>query len=120
MVEARLRANAPLAKQLRDGMEPMLTSEDGVTWQAAGKIPLDGQRAERLFEYIARGLAFWHWGILLPSDSYSVFASSLTRDGQEWFEQLMAMRAIGCDSRTLRIASSAKCSFLASWDSYRP
>jgi hypothetical protein len=42
-----------------------------------------------LYEYIARGLAFWHWQLLLPPDACTVHAEFLIAEGAGKIEHLM-------------------------------
>ncbi len=42
---------------------------------------------------IARGLAFWEWGVLLPDNECVVHADFLTADGRVFFDKLFELNA---------------------------
>ena len=42
---------------------------------------------------MAKGLAFWHRGVLIPGDTCVSFGGFLRAEGEGYFEQLLAKRA---------------------------
>ena len=56
-------------------------------------MPLDSERLVQLFEMVAKGLAYHHWGIYLPPSTHHVKGGFLIDRGSEIFEELMAKNA---------------------------
>jgi hypothetical protein len=56
-------------------------------------VPFRGEKLRTLYEYIARGLAYWHWQLLLPLDACTVHAEFLIAEGAEKIEHLMCSAA---------------------------
>jgi hypothetical protein len=82
--QRRLKKNAPLRQELAAGIK-----------RDAGEmtVPFRGEKLRALYEYIARGLAFWHWQLLLPPDTCTVHAEFLIAEGAENIEHLMLSAA---------------------------
>jgi len=59
-----------------------------------GTLPLKSERIEDLFRYIARGLAWHHWGVYLNTESDSV-ASMISAIGGESFLDEVLFRLEG-------------------------
>lgn len=76
MVPKRLLKNAKLHRELAAGF-------DGET------IPFDPSRLEKLFAMIARGLAWYHWQVLL-GDAHSATASIFNDAGKAFFDQALS------------------------------
>jgi len=88
MVPKRLRANKKLHGVLRDGMTH--TESNG---SRVGLLPMDGSSVTQLFEFIAKGLSWFHWGTLIEKSSV-VSAMALTRVGVVFFvERFFSLNA---------------------------
>ena len=55
-------------------------------------VPIDFARATALFALVARGLAWLHFGVVLPRE-YASNAFFLSKYGEEFFSRLFAMNA---------------------------
>lgn len=91
-VPGRLGKNERLHRELAEGVERYLVSENGGPWEPGMKVPLDGRALESLFEYMTKGLAFHHWGLLFGRDHF-VRSAFLTAVARGPFEGLMAKSA---------------------------
>lgn len=91
-VPGRLGKNERLHRELAEGVEGYLVSKNGSPWEPGMKVPLDGRALESLFEYMTRGLAFHHWGLLFGCD-HVVRSAFLTAVARGPFEGLMAKSA---------------------------
>jgi len=89
MVPPRLAKNKKLHIALADGTDKFLTSRNGEPWSVDMTIPFDSKRLTLLFEYIAKGLAYYHWQIYLPPD-HLVNAMFLTGETRAKFEGFIA------------------------------
>jgi hypothetical protein len=93
MVPPRLAKNARLHAPLATGMRSRFVLRDGMIWEQELALPLGGMQLARLFDYITRGLAFCHWGLLFPEDPYLVHTEFLASKGRELFDSLFELRA---------------------------
>lgn len=84
--------NERLHRELANGAERYLVSENGGQWEHGMTIPLDGRALEVLFEYMTRGLAFLHWGLAFGPE-FAVRAAWLGEAARGPFEHLMAKNA---------------------------
>lgn len=91
-VPGRLGNNGRLRRKLAEGTERFLVSADGGPWEPGMAVPLDGRTLEALFEYMTRGLAFHHWGLLFGRE-FAVRAAFLGEAARGPFEGLMAKNA---------------------------
>lgn len=67
LVAPRLVKNQKLARHLEQGREyGHMRSGDGEL-QPTMTLPCDTEAVVELFKYIARGLAFHHWRVLMPA-----------------------------------------------------
>lgn len=66
-VPRRLARNPKLHRALADGMQPVQLREGDDTDLRKG-LPLEPEKLIELFEFIPRGLAFYHWGVVIPPD----------------------------------------------------
>jgi hypothetical protein len=78
MVLKRLQKNAALHRELLAGFE-----ESGGT-----ALPIDHVRVEKLFALIARGLAWYHWNVLL-GPGYSAVAALFSDEDAPFFDQML-------------------------------
>lgn len=74
-VPRRLANNRKLWSGLAAGAEKVALTEDGVTREATA-FPFEFGKLITLIEFIARGLTFHHWGVVVPSD-HTVKASAM-------------------------------------------
>jgi hypothetical protein len=79
MVPKRLAKNAKLHRELAAG----LAKSGGTT------IPFHHERLDKLFEMIAKGLAWHHWRVRLGS-GHSAIASTFHDAGEWFFDQMLA------------------------------
>ena len=89
MVPPRLAKNNKLRTALAQGADNIFTSRNGEPWSMEMTIPFDSKQLTSLFEYITKGLAYYHWQIYLPSD-HLVKAVFLTGAIREKFEGFLA------------------------------
>lgn len=89
MVPKRLAKNNKLHTALALGVDTFFTSRNGEPWSMEMSIPFDSKQLTMLFEYIAKGLAYHHWQVYLPSD-HLVKAVLLTGVIREKFEGFLA------------------------------
>lgn len=88
MVPKRLQRNAKLQKELAAGLARSTVDPSGET---AVALPFDYAPMEQLFALIAKGLAWYHWHVLLVS-GYSAIAMVVTDAGAESFHRLLFER----------------------------
>jgi hypothetical protein len=92
MLPGRLEKNRKLHLQLAQGMEQRYSSPAGAPWVPTLTLPFDGASLTKLYEFIARGLAFAHWNLLLPPETCLVRATFI-RDDMPMFQQLLERNA---------------------------
>ncbi len=92
MVPDRLAKNARLHRELAQGSErpPIEETEDQALPTLT--LPFDGRILERLFHFIVKGLAFYHWGVQL-GDQHGVRVITVTPAGQDAFALFLNMNA---------------------------
>ena len=89
MVPRRLAANKKLHRVLRDGFIHL----EGNGFSRGGLLPLDGDAVTQLFEFIAKGLSWFHWGTVIEKTSV-VLGMALTKAGLAFFlERFFALNA---------------------------
>lgn len=86
LVPPRLEKNLKLKRELSAGMSYVLhDNENGVPTRYLA-VPFDGNCYSELFKYVAKALAWYHWGTYLSKDSF-VYSTSLTGVGVELFHK---------------------------------
>ncbi len=87
----RMVGNRRLQRALASGSSKVWIRAGGV-YQRTLAVPLNWKKVERLFGFIARGLAWYHWKVLVGSDC---FASAHTLQGttKAQFAKMMGQRA---------------------------
>lgn len=91
MVGGRLANNQKLARELAEGKATHYVSRDGGrSWDTEMTLPFDGGKIRRLFQMIARGLAYLEWGVVLPEADCIVHADFLTAVGRSLFDGFFA------------------------------
>lgn len=78
MVPPRLDNNSRLKKLLKDGMREVWINYAGRDiMQRSMSLPIEGRKLIELLRMIIRGLAFYHWQVLIPKN-YKVKVYSVT------------------------------------------
>lgn len=90
-VARRLRRNHKLDRSLARGMEFRQVERDG-TLTKQMTLPFDGSKYRELFALMVRGLIVHHWNLYLPAD-YDVFATTVTKSGEGFFESYLGLYA---------------------------
>lgn len=89
MIPKRLTANNKLHRVLRDSMVHL---EDNGS-SKGGLLPMDGNAVTQLFELIAKGLSWFHWGTIIEKTSVAS-GMALTKTGVAFFlERFFALNA---------------------------
>jgi hypothetical protein len=91
MVEKRLEKNLRLTRELSAGLTYRVEHVVNGVLVPSMTIPFDHERLRQLYEYIARGLAFARWGLLLPSETCIVHAEFLSSAGESLFQRLFRL-----------------------------
>jgi len=92
-VAPRLARNPMLTARLATGMRTTFESGDGVNWQPSGTLPLDSTQLVRLYVLMAKGLAYWHWNVLIPDATCTTFGTFFSSEGETLVGRLFAGRA---------------------------
>jgi hypothetical protein len=92
LVQPRLRNNQKLARHLGRGRKYGYMRSAGGVLQPAITLPCDTELVVELFKYIARGLAFHHWDILMPDETVALFGGFVVPEGARMMEGLLAAR----------------------------
>jgi hypothetical protein len=92
MVPPRLAANQKLAAELRAGQDYAVRQIDGRLVRVM-TLPFDSERLMELFAYIARGLAFHDFKIVIPKD-HVVRAGLMHPVGEAFLEQLFRLNGV--------------------------
>jgi len=97
----KLKKNMKLTAQLDASLKRKFVQKNGGPWEIAGEIELDGEKLTKLYEYILRGLAFHHWGLLFDA-SHFLAASYVTVEGASKFEEILQTHS--CNSVEANLA----------------
>lgn len=92
LVPPRLEKNRKIQRHLADGMERRYSTDATGKWFSYGAVPIDVDLLIELYEHIVRGLAYWHWELLLPPGDCLV-AARFIRSDMPFFEQLLKQNA---------------------------
>ncbi|MFL9841725.1 hypothetical protein ABS767_12185 [Sphingomonas sp. ST-64] len=90
-VPRRLAKNPRLHRELATGQQTIWVEQNGVILPTLA-IPFDGTKLDALFAMLARGLAFHHFGVVIPSTHF-IGAGTLARVGEQAMEGLLALNA---------------------------
>ena len=89
MVPKRLAANKKLHRVLRNGMVHL----EDKGFSKGGLLPMEGDAVTQLFELIAKGLSWLHWGTIIEKTSVAS-GMALTKAGVSFFvERFFALNA---------------------------
>jgi hypothetical protein len=89
MVAPRLEKNQRLKRELSAGMDKKYALINGQVLQTAMTIPFNSEKVLDLFKFIAQGLAFTHWGILMPEADVQSFSGFLIPEGAGYMEAML-------------------------------
>jgi hypothetical protein len=92
MAPNRLARNAKLHRELAEWREASRSKESEGTSRPTLTIPFDGSVLEHLFDFIVRGLVYFHWGTTLD-EQYGVRLITLTRTGEHAMSYIFSMNA---------------------------
>ena len=101
MVPDRLKNNQRLHRQLRQGQGRTWAEDDSGLVVAMMTLRVDAERLLKLYEWIARGLLWFHWQVRL-TDEHDVTVMALGEAGDEYFDGLFAQRAAARVSENLK------------------
>jgi hypothetical protein len=88
MVRRRLDKNRRLHRTLAAGMSRTWTREAGV-YMPTSTLPFEPEKLEELFAFIAKGLTWHHWGVLITANT-DVWAGILNGSGERLLTSWMA------------------------------
>ncbi len=115
MVPKRLAKNARLHRTFREGMGHLWAMESGVVVPVS-TVPVQSDQLMRLFEFVARGLAAFHWQLVLNPRT-QVHALALTPAGEARFDRMFA---IPSNALVLNSLGSGTFSYEGAQDSTMP
>lgn len=92
MVPKRLSRNAPLHRRLGDSRGREWIRDTNGLVVPMTTLPVDNERLNQLFEFVAKGLLWHHWRTYL-TDADSVEVTMLTKTGEGLLGELFRMRA---------------------------
>lgn len=90
-VPGRLAKNLRLARELNATLGRTWHLEEGL-YRETMTVPLDPEKCHLLFEFIGRGLAWYHWQVYLQPGQTSR-ALFLSRFGTAYFDRIFTMNA---------------------------
>jgi hypothetical protein len=89
MAESRLAENKRLAREIEDGREEtMMRVAPGAT-RPITTVPFDGDSLLSYFRFVAKGLLWHHWGIVLGK-AHDVFAGLIAIESEKAFASYSA------------------------------
>jgi hypothetical protein len=74
MVPKRLQKNIKLYKQLAEGF-------------SGNRLPLEGEKLEKLMGLIARGLIWHHWNVYLNDETHAIHVATISADGMARYQK---------------------------------
>ena len=92
LVEPRLAKNAKLHSALSAGHGRVWSREGGLLVPVS-TLPIDGDKIDRLFRFIIKGLLWHHWNVILDPGRHGLWAGFLTPVGVQFHRQFFAMNA---------------------------
>jgi hypothetical protein len=93
LVADRLRNNLALTRHLVEGARIKPISPDGGrSWQEQHTLPFDSSKLVQLLRLIGKGMAFTHWGVLLPDRDVVLYGDFLVSAGATGMEMLLASK----------------------------
>jgi hypothetical protein len=119
--ERRLAKNLPIARSLRLRRSHDWVKHGGL-WVQPGEVEFDWQRLEHLCAFIAKGLAWHHWGVLLGDNCFVDVYRPLIGRPRQVFQQLRRLRgtrltgAVGGDTFTYSGAQGTDNTVITVWE----
>jgi hypothetical protein len=101
MVPGRLKNNQRLHRQLMQGQGRTWAEDDSGLVVPMTTLTVDAGRVLKLYEWIARGLLWFHWQVRL-TDEHDITVLALGVAGEERFDRLFALRAAARVSENLK------------------
>jgi len=98
-VPRRLDRNHRLHNDLATGHQYAWLTENGIT-QRTITLPFDGEKLDALFTLVTRGLAAYHFGVVIPKD-YFIGAGALASVAEPFMTSLLMMNARAKVTRSL-------------------
>jgi hypothetical protein len=92
MVEPRLAKNKKLHRRLSQNSSKVWARTESGLHALSTALPFEPERLVELFNYIVRGVLFYHWSVRLTTEHFSEVVL-LASDGQKIFGRFMQMRA---------------------------
>jgi len=92
LVAPRLRKNQKLARHLDQGRQYGYMQSSVGLLQRTMTIPCDCKKVVELFKFVARGLAFHHWDVLMPDTEVALFSGFVIPDGARIMESMLASK----------------------------
>lgn len=89
LVPARLAKNAALHRRLRSG-QTRIWAKFGELYVPTTALPIESEKIDQLFRFIVKGLAWYHWNLLLKSN-VGIWAGVLSFDGERLFKKLLEL-----------------------------
>jgi hypothetical protein len=86
-VPRRLAKNLALHRKLAAGMSRVWTREAGV-YLPTSTVPFEPEKLNELFAFVAKGLAWRHWGVLITPDA-AIWAGILNGTGERLLRSWM-------------------------------
>lgn len=90
-VSRRLDGNQKLRKELAEGQSRIWVDWGKLTLPSLA-LPFDPDRLTELFGFIARGLAAYHWNLVMPA-TYVARAGMFVPEAERMMEQLFRLRS---------------------------
>jgi hypothetical protein len=87
-VPRRLAKNQALSRKVRSGMQDILIQDSAGNLQPTVSIPIDPDALKEWAAYVARGLLWHHWHVLLDGGG-DVEVYSLTQAGEQYFKTIL-------------------------------
>lgn len=98
MVPQRLDQNLALKRKLAAGMSRTWTREAGV-YLPTSTVPFEPEKLDELFAFIAKGLLWHHWHVLITPDTAGVWAGILNGTGERLLTSQMARARVRCTGK---------------------
>jgi hypothetical protein len=92
LVEPRLAKNKMLHRRRAQDSSRVWTRTESGLHALTTALPFEPERLVDLFQYIVRGLLFYHWNVRLTVDAFCDL-HLLASDGRKFFERFMQIRS---------------------------
>jgi hypothetical protein len=92
LVEPRLAKNKKLHRRLAQHSSRVWPRTESGLHVPSTALPFEPERLVELFEYLVRGLLFYHWNVRLIADTFCD-VHLLATDGRKFFDRFMQIRS---------------------------